>query len=258
MTEATGHHQVQCILSRSISRDAHWITCHDIVHCCCPVTRRKSTYEELLLGCFSSTLHPYVKQQLDKRDLWPSNEYYNKLMTLYRSPVPFHTVKIPLRCSSSSTTSTQSLRLAAINWAASITDIWSRTVSAWAGLSAETVPATFLVCRMRLVLPRFFDNSCSIFLRIAYASRFNKGCFCIGAISVPYLILFRLALSAWRGRNVGRRRDLQRAAGSGSFALCWYHRHEAPCRRKGKKVKEEEKRKTTKVGKSLLGLGCTM
>lgn len=78
------------------------------------------------------------------------------------------TVKIPLKCSSSSTTKTQSLLLAAINWAASITSILSLTVKACAGRRADTVPAIFLVCLIRVELPLFFDNSCSIFLRIAY------------------------------------------------------------------------------------------
>jgi hypothetical protein len=44
----------------------------------------------------------------------------------------------------------------------------SRTVSACAGLKADTVPAIFLVCRILVDVPLFFNNSDSIFLRIAY------------------------------------------------------------------------------------------
>lgn len=49
-----------------------------------------------------------------------------------------------------------------------MTKMDSRTVSACAGLNADTVPAIFLVCRMRVDVPLFFNNSDSIFLRIAY------------------------------------------------------------------------------------------
>ena len=78
------------------------------------------------------------------------------------------TVKIPLKCSSSSTTRTQSLRFAAISCAASMTNMFSLTVRACAGLRAETVPAIFLPDCLTLALPPLFlESSCSSFLRMA-------------------------------------------------------------------------------------------
>ena len=79
-----------------------------------------------------------------------------------------HTVNMPLNCSSSFTTKTQALLFAAINCAASITKVDSFIVNACEGRKAETVLVIFLVCRIRLAVFRFFDNSFSIFLRIAY------------------------------------------------------------------------------------------
>jgi hypothetical protein len=49
-------------------------------------------------------------------------------------------VKIPLKPSSSSTTRTQSVRLAAQSWLASATVMFSGTVNAGLGLRAATVP----------------------------------------------------------------------------------------------------------------------
>lgn len=123
------------------------------------------------------TWRPFEKQQLCKQDLLPKERADGTPKDQSTDPHitqnseqwgTMLTVKIPLRCSSSSTTSTQSLLLAAISCAASMTKIFSRTVSAWAGRRAETVPATFFVWRIRVEPPRFFESSCSIFLRIAY------------------------------------------------------------------------------------------
>lgn len=60
----------------------------------------------------------------------------NKL-TLYAKSFA---VKIPLNPSSSSTTRTQSVRLAAHSWLASATVMFSGTVNAGLGLRAATVP----------------------------------------------------------------------------------------------------------------------
>ena len=98
-------------------------------------------------------------------------------------------VKMPQRCSSSSTTSTQSVLLAAQSCDASATDICCGTVKAGVGRSAETVPALVAppvrleaadppgvpagpdllkLSAARLgVPPRFFSKSVAIFLRIA-------------------------------------------------------------------------------------------
>jgi hypothetical protein len=119
-------------------------------------------------------------------------------------------VKMPQRCSSSSTTRTQSVRFAAHSWDASDTLMCDGTVSAGVGLSADTVPARF-VLRVRPPLPpgrrdgvpvlpppptadpdallppppglgvppRFFARSFSIFLRIAssfFAARRRVSC----------------------------------------------------------------------------------
>lgn len=86
-------------------------------------------------------------------------------------------VKIPLRPSSSSTTSTQSVRLAAHSWLASATVMFSGTVSAGDGLSAATVPLgaerclrfeVLFDCWCVVEIVRFRDNSDSIFLRMAW------------------------------------------------------------------------------------------
>ena len=87
-------------------------------------------------------------------------------------------MKIPLNPSSSSTTRTQSVRLAAHSWLASATVIFSGTVNAGLGLRAATVPlaATSLPPGARLDdrwwwlvgIVRFRASSDSIFFRIAY------------------------------------------------------------------------------------------
>lgn len=104
--------------------------------------------------------------------LWPTKRnLYIRSITLFSRILyvaPWQpTVKIPLRCSWSSTTNTQSLRFAAISWAASMTSVFSFIVRAWDGRRAETVPAILRLCLTR-VDDRFFKSSCSIFLRIAW------------------------------------------------------------------------------------------
>lgn len=87
-------------------------------------------------------------------------------------------VKIPAKCSSSSTTKTQSVLFAAHSWEASATLMVWGTVKAGKGLKAETVPAArvgregFLVRRVVGVegFPDFLWSSVSIFLRIAYTN----------------------------------------------------------------------------------------
>lgn len=84
-------------------------------------------------------------------------------------------VKIPLRPSSSSTTNTQSVLLAAQSWLASATVIFSGTVSAGLGLSAATVPFATAgfpprfprLCWWVVEIVRFRASSDSIFFRIA-------------------------------------------------------------------------------------------
>lgn len=85
-------------------------------------------------------------------------------------------VKMPLKPSSSSTTKTQSVRLAAQSWLASATVMLSGTVNAGLGLSAATVPFapvildSFLFRRLfdaAVEIVRLRASSDSIFLRIA-------------------------------------------------------------------------------------------
>ncbi len=85
-------------------------------------------------------------------------------------------VKMPLKPSSSSTTKTQSVRLAAQSWLASATVMFSGTVNAGLGLRAATVPFAPVVLD-NFLFRRVFDaaveivrlraSSDSIFLRIA-------------------------------------------------------------------------------------------
>lgn len=84
-------------------------------------------------------------------------------------------VNMPLRPSSSSTTRTQSVRLAAHSWLASATVMFSGTVSAGLGLRAATVPLVTAGFGRRFPRPewkvvetvRLRESSDSIFLRIA-------------------------------------------------------------------------------------------
>ena len=88
-------------------------------------------------------------------------------------------MKIPLNPSSSSTTRTQSVRLAAHSWLASATVMFSGTVKAGLGLRAATVPlvgTSLPPGPVRLDdrwwwlagIFRFRASSDSIFFRIAY------------------------------------------------------------------------------------------
>ena len=88
-------------------------------------------------------------------------------------------MKIPLNPSSSSTTRTQSVRLAAHSWLASATVMFSGTVNAGLGLRAATVPlvgASLPPGPARLDdrwwwlagIVRFRASSDSIFFRMAY------------------------------------------------------------------------------------------
>ena len=87
-------------------------------------------------------------------------------------------MKIPLNPSSSSTTRTQSVRLAAHSWLASATVMFSGTVNAGLGLRAATVPLVGtslppgpvrLDDRWWFVeIVRFRASSDSIFFRMAY------------------------------------------------------------------------------------------
>ena len=86
-------------------------------------------------------------------------------------------VKMPLKPSSSSTTKTQSVRLAAQSWLASATVILSGTVNAGLGFNAATVPFapvildSFLFRRLfdaAVEIVRLRASSDSIFLRIAW------------------------------------------------------------------------------------------
>ena len=86
-------------------------------------------------------------------------------------------VKMPLKPSPSSTTKTQSVRLAAQSWLASATVMLSGTVNAGLGLSAATVPFAPVILDSFL-FRRLFDavveivrlraSSDSIFLRMAW------------------------------------------------------------------------------------------
>lgn len=168
MSEAPWYHQVQCILSTCWSCHAHWIRCHYIGN------RSRSVIQSVnpfpFSPSFSLTWHPsHPRRPLDRRYLWP--KIVNRKM-LVRPQTLFtilHTVKIPLRWSSSSTTSTESLRFAAINWEASITSIVSFTVNACAGRRADTVPAILRYCCCFWTGDvRFLESSRSNFCRMAY------------------------------------------------------------------------------------------
>lgn len=80
---------------------------------------------------------------------------------------------MPLRPSSSSTTSTQSVRFAAQSWLASATVMDSGTVKAGLGFNAATVPfvavpfVSFLRKGAVVDVVRFRDSSDSIFFRMA-------------------------------------------------------------------------------------------
>lgn len=77
-------------------------------------------------------------------------------------------VNIPAILSSSSVTSTQSSRFAAISCAASATVVFGLIWRAWLGLRARTVPGgAFLVCRARGAPPFFLLRSASSLFRMA-------------------------------------------------------------------------------------------
>lgn len=104
------------------------------------------------------------------------NIFQQKKHTLYAKSFA---VKIPLNPSSSSTTRTQSVRLAAHSWLASATVMFSGTVNAGLGLRAATVPLVGTIlppgpARLDdrwwwlVGIVRFRASSDSIFFRIAY------------------------------------------------------------------------------------------
>jgi hypothetical protein len=124
-------------------------------------------------------------------------------------------VNIPLRPSSSSTTRTQSVRLAAQSWLASATVILSGTVNAWLGFKAATVPFAALAfppflflepgpCAVEMVL--FLASSDSIFLRMACCSHAQrlKANKIIPVRDARYLIFLALFLTRVR---VGKARE---------------------------------------------------
>ena len=85
-----------------------------------------------------------------------------------------------------------------------MTNKFSLTVRACEGRNAETVPAILRVCRIRVELARFFDNSCSSFLRIAF---FHSCCCCCcccggggggggGGVVVIYIYIYGVKLES--------------------------------------------------------------
>lgn len=112
---------------------------------------------------------------LPRKDLISIYQQSKKVRTLYAKSFA---VKIPLKPSSSSTTRTQSVRLAAHSWLASATVMFSGTVNAGLGLRAATVPLVGaslppgpprLDERWWVVdIVRFRESSDSIFFRMAY------------------------------------------------------------------------------------------
>jgi hypothetical protein len=115
-----------------------------------------------------------LRSDLKKIKLNSINISKNNKHTLYAKSFA---VKIPLNPSSSSTTRTQSVRLAAHSWLASATVMFSGTVNAGLGLRAATVPLVGTILppgpprldRWWVVdIVRFRASSDSIFFRIAY------------------------------------------------------------------------------------------
>jgi hypothetical protein len=163
MPETALNHELKCFgCTGSIPSD-HRIPGHNLADNCS--TWIQSFGSHLISRC----QRPYSTTTL-----------YDKLLkefTLYAKSLA---VKIPIRPSSSSTTRTQSVRLAAHNWLASATVILSGTVNAWLGFRAATVPfwaaLPFPPFLLRLLagaveIVRFLASSDPIFFRRAYNNK---------------------------------------------------------------------------------------
>lgn len=131
MAESTGRHQIQRVVCRCICSDTYRFSGHNMGYESCSAKKNRKVCACALLLMSTekkNTWHPNYLQLPCKQGPWPNFLMRNVLVHNRHGYI--FTVNIPRKCFSSSTTKTQSLLLAAINWTASITKIFSFKVNA--------------------------------------------------------------------------------------------------------------------------------